>query len=155
MKTALRSALVVTVLMASGAASAADELMNMPIDAALKSSTAASRIDPNVKLSFGFNKLDGAQSPVFSKTVKRVRRPVNKANGGEPAPTDAQLCQSVFVEAVQELQQRASTAGNNGVMEIRSNWKDDETSSETTYVCAKGMAYIGVALKGTLVKVGG
>nr|WP_315593367.1 excinuclease ATPase [uncultured Cupriavidus sp.] len=153
MKTALRSALVVTALMASGAASAADELMNMPIDAALKSSAATSRIDPNIKLSFGFNKLDGAQSPVFFKTVKRVRRPVNKANG-EPKPTDAQLCESVFVEAVQELQQRASTAGNNGVMEIRSNWKDDETSSETTYVCAKGMAYIGVALKGTLVKVG-
>ncbi len=154
MKTALRSALVVTALMASGAASAADDLMNMPIDVALKSTTAASRIDPNIKLSFGFNKLDGAQSPVFVKTVKRVRRPVNKTNG-EPKPTDAELCQSVFVEAVQDLQQRASTAGNNGVMEIRSNWKDDETSSETTYVCAKGMAYIGVALKGTLVKVGG
>ncbi|MCA3234366.1 MAG: excinuclease ATPase, partial [Cupriavidus sp.] len=134
-------------------ASAADELINMPIDAALTSPTAASRIDPGIQMSWGFNKLDGAQNPMSFKTVKRVRRPVSQVRDA-PKPTDAELCQTVFVEAVQELQQRASSSGNNAVMEIRSNWKDDETSSDKTYVCAKGAAYIGVALKATLVKVG-
>lgn len=153
MNKTLRSALVVTALLASGAASAADELLNMPIDAALKSPTAAARIDPGIQMSWGFSKLDGAQNPVSFKTIKRVRRPVSQVRDA-PRPTDAELCQAVFVEAVQELQQRASSTGNNAVMEIRSNWKDDETSSDKTYVCAKGAAYIGVALKATLVKVG-
>ena len=154
MNKTLRSALVATALLASGAASAADQLMNMPIDAALKSPTAANRIDPGIQMSWGFNRLDGAQNPVLFKTVKRVRRPVSRVQD-TPAPTDAELCQTVFVEALQELQQRASSTGNNALMEIRSNWKDDETSSDKTYVCAKGAAYIGVALKATLVKVGG
>lgn len=153
MNKTLRSALVVTALMASGAASAADELMNMPIDAALKSATATSRIDPGMQMSWGFNKLDGAQNPVSFKTVKRARRSVSQVQGA-PKPTDAELCQTVFVEALQELQQQAGTTGNNALMEIRSNWKDDETSSDKTYVCAKGAAYIGVALKATLVKLG-
>ena len=130
MKHVLRSALVETALLASGAASASDELLNMPIDAAMKSSGASARIDPNIKLAWGFNRLEGAQNPVLFKTVKRVRRPVNQGTGSAK-PTDAELCQSVFVEALQELQQRASLSGNNAVMEIRSNWKDDETASRS------------------------
>lgn len=153
MNNVLRGALVATGLLVSGAVNAADELMNMPIDTALKSPAASSRIDPNIKLAWGFNRLEATQNPVLFKTVKRVRRPTSQSDGS-PKPTDAELCQSVFVEALQEIQQRASAAGNNAVMEIRSNWKDDETASDTTYVCAKGMAYIGVALKGTAVKVG-
>ncbi|RZT38605.1 heavy metal-binding domain-containing protein [Cupriavidus agavae] len=157
MKTTLRIALAVaatTAILGSGAASAADKLLNMPIEDALKSPVAASRIDPNIRLSWGFNRIDGAQDPVSFKSIKRVRRPTSQVQG-TPVPTEAEQCQAMFVEALQELQQKASATGANAVMEIRSNWKDDETSSDKTYVCARGAAYIGVALKGTLAKVGG
>ncbi|MGO4761441.1 heavy metal-binding domain-containing protein [Cupriavidus sp. 2KB_3] len=156
MRTGLRCGLVAAALVAAGAsgmASAADKLLTMPIDKALSSEAAKERIDPNTKLLFGFNKLEGATAPTAYKTVKRVRRPVSQVPDA-PKPTDEQLCQTVFVQAVQDLQQRAAEAGSNAVVEIRSNWKDDETASETTYVCAKGAAYIGVALKATLVKTG-
>lgn len=156
MRTGLRCGLVAAALVAAGAsgvASAADTLLTMPIDQALASQAAKERIDPNTKLLFGFNRLEGATDPTLYKTVKRVRRPVNKVQEG-PVLTDAQLCETVFVQAVQDLQQRAAQSGSNAVMEIRSNWKDDETSSDSTYVCAKGAAYIGVALKATLVKTG-
>lgn len=56
---------------------------------------------------------------------------------------------------MQELQQRVTKEGGNAVVDIRSNWKDDETASDSTYVCAKGSAYLGVALKGMVVKAGG
>jgi len=154
MKTVIRGALFVTALLAAGAASAADELLTMPIDKALASPAAKSRIDPGIKLLFGFNRIDGGQDARLYKTVKRVRRPVDKVANG-PVPTDADLCASMFVEAVQDLQQRATREGNNAVAEIHSNWKDDETASDSTYVCAKGSAFIGVALKAVLVKVGG
>ncbi len=143
--------------LASGAASAADQLLNMPIDKALATPGAKERIDPSIRLLFGFKKIDGAQDPKVFKTVKRIRRPVDtsKNTGEPPPPGDDALCASVFVEAVQELQQRATKEGGNAVVEIHSNWKDDETASDSTYVCAKGSAYIGVALKATVVRVGG
>ncbi|SDC38719.1 hypothetical protein SAMN05216345_10279 [Cupriavidus sp. YR651] len=154
MKTVLRCGLVAAALLASGAVSAADELLTMPIDKALASPDAKSRINPNVKLLFGFNRLDGATDPKPFKTVKRVRRPVSQVPDSA-MPTDADLCATVFVQAVQELQQRASQEGSNAVVEIHSNWKNDETASDATYVCAKGSAYIGVALKATVVKASG
>lgn len=154
MKTGLRCGLAAAALLASGAAAAADQLLTMPIDPALQSPAAKERIDPGMKLLFGFQKIEGATQPSSYKTVKRVRRPVSQVPDA-PRPTDAELCQTVFVQALQELQQRAREGGSDAVVEIHSNWKDDETASETTYVCAKGAAYIGVALKATLVKTGG
>jgi len=106
MRTGLRCGLVAAALVAAGAsgvASAADTLLTMPIDQALASQAAKERIDPNTKLLFGFNRLEGATDPTLYKTVKRVRRPVNKVQEG-PVLTDAQLCETVFVQAVQDLQ---------------------------------------------------
>ena len=38
---------------------------------------------------------------------------------------------------------------------IKSNWKNKETVSDSEYVCADGSLMTGVALKGTVVKLGG
>jgi len=48
----------------------------------------------------------------------------------------------------------AAARDQGGRQRRRSNWKDDETASDSTYVCAKGGAYLGVALKGMVVKAG-
>ena len=44
-------------------------------------------------------------------------------------------------------------AGGNAVINIKSNWKHRETSSETQYQCVMGLLMAGVALKGTVVRL--
>ena len=39
-----------------------------------------------------------------------------------------------------------------GVANIESNWKNNPTSSNETYVCANGFMMSGVALKGDVIK---
>lgn len=138
-------------LLRSGPALAADDRLTMPIDKALASDAARERIDPKIPLSFGFDKPQGAQEAHLVKVVKRMRRPVDR----EARKSDEEMCSTLFAQALQEFQQTASREGRNAVVQIRSNWKDDETASETTYVCAKGVVYMGVALKAVLVKVPG
>ncbi|WP_458762712.1 excinuclease ATPase [Cupriavidus basilensis] len=154
MKRWVRFSLMAGALLAGGSAQAADQLLSMPIDKALATPGAKERVDPSIRLLFGFNKLPGAQDGQSFKTVKRMRRPIDNSNstGGPPPPPDDALCATLFVQAVQELQQRATKEGGSAVVNIRSNWKDDETASDSTYVCAKGSAYLGVALKGVVVK---
>ncbi|WP_420994009.1 excinuclease ATPase [Cupriavidus sp. 30B13] len=156
MKPWMRFSLMAGALLAGTGAQAADQLLNQPIDKALASAEARSRVDPSIRLLFGFNRLPDAQGGQSYKTVKRIRRPVDNssATGGAPPPGDEELCATTFVQAVQELQQRAMKEGGNAVVDIRSNWKNDETASDSTYVCAKGAAYIGVALKGVVVRTG-
>jgi uncharacterized protein YbjQ (UPF0145 family) len=59
------------------------------------------------------------------------------------------------LSAVLELQERAVKEGGDAVVGIKSNWKNQETVSDTEYVCADGSLMSGVALKGTVVKLGG
>ena len=44
--------------------------------------------------------------------------------------------------------------GGNAVVNIVSNYKNKETSSETEYMCGNGALMAGVALKGTVIKTG-
>ena len=52
-----------------------------------------------------------------------------------------------------ELQERAAKEGGNAVVEIKSNYKNSERSSETEYMCGNGAVMSGVALKGKVVKL--
>lgn len=149
--TVLRGALAAA-LLCSGAAMAADDKLVMPIDRALASQVAKERIDPKIALAFGFRQADGAQDGRVVKTVKRMLRPTDREHR---RMSDEEICSTLFAQALQEFQQTASLEGRNAVVGIRSNWKDDEIASETTYVCAKGAAYMGVALKAVLVKMPG
>ncbi|MGO4331307.1 excinuclease ATPase [Cupriavidus sp. 2TAF22] len=156
MKRWVRFSLMAGALLAGANAQAGDQLLNQPIDKALASADAKARVDPSIKLQFGLNRPADVQGGQSFKTVKRIRRPIDtsSATGGPPPPGDEELCATTFVQAVQELQQRAMKEGGNAVIDIRSNWKNDETASDSTYVCAKGGVFIGVALKGVVVRTG-
>ena len=67
--------------------------------------------------------------------------------------SDEEACQWVFKSAILALHQRAVSLGANAVINIRSNYKDNVTVSDTDYTCGAGGVMAGVALIGDFVKV--
>lgn len=67
--------------------------------------------------------------------------------------TSESACQWVLQSALLQLHKAALQQGANAVVNIRSNWKDVESSSETQFQCASGFLMSGVALKADLVKL--
>ena len=64
-----------------------------------------------------------------------------------------QACQWAFASALKSLKQRAVKEGGNAVINIRSNYKDNETTSRETFKCGAGKAIAGVALIGEVVTI--
>mgnify|MGYP001818418047 CR=1 FL=1 len=67
--------------------------------------------------------------------------------------TDVEACEWVMMSALLQLHQRALSMGANAVINIKSNYKNVEKSSDSQYTCGAGMTMAGVALKGTVVKL--
>lgn len=67
--------------------------------------------------------------------------------------TDLKACQWVMLSALLSLRERALSLGSNAVVNIRSNYKNNEVSSETEFVCGAGAIMAGVAFIGTVVEV--
>lgn len=65
--------------------------------------------------------------------------------------TDAEACNWAFLSALKSLETRAKKEGGNAVVDIRSNYKGNNTSSATTFQCGAGTFVAGVALIGTVV----
>jgi uncharacterized membrane protein len=65
--------------------------------------------------------------------------------------SDLEACQWVMMSALLQLHQRALSMGANAVVNVKSNYKDVEVSSETEYTCGAGTTVAGVALIGTVV----
>lgn len=67
--------------------------------------------------------------------------------------SDAEACQWVFASALIALRDRAIKEGGNAVINIKSNYGDNMTSSNETFQCGAGAIMAGVALVGTVVKI--
>ena len=67
--------------------------------------------------------------------------------------SDLAACQWAFASAMKSLKQRAELEGGNAVVNIRSNYKNFLTSSDTTFKCGAGAIMAGVALVGDVVKI--
>jgi hypothetical protein len=65
--------------------------------------------------------------------------------------SDLKACRWVMMSALLQLHQRAQSMGANAVVDIKSNYKNREVSSETNYTCGAGNTIAGVALIGTVV----
>lgn len=65
--------------------------------------------------------------------------------------SDEEACEWVMLSALIQLKERAQSLGANAVVNIRSNYKNNETSSDTEYTCGAGALMAGVALIGTFV----
>lgn len=67
--------------------------------------------------------------------------------------SNEEACQWVMMSALMELGSHARAVGGNAVVNVRSNWRNVETSSASTYRCAAGFLMAGVALKGDVVSL--
>jgi hypothetical protein len=67
--------------------------------------------------------------------------------------SDLEACQWVMMSALLQLRTRAQSLGANAVINIKSNYKNNEASSETEYTCGAGTTVAGVALIGTVVEL--
>ena len=138
-------AITLATLVGSAGVHARDDQRMYPLADALASPAAQGKLDPAVKLFFG-----NQPHPAVAKEMGEWR--TNKKTNGLNK-SDQEACEWVFLSAVLELQERAQKEGGNAVINIRSNYKNNERSSETEYMCGSGALMSGVALKGTVVKI--
>ena len=67
--------------------------------------------------------------------------------------TDLFACQWVMMSALRQLHKRAISLGADAIVNIKSNYKNNEMSSDTKFTCGAGTTVAGVALIGTVVKL--
>lgn len=65
--------------------------------------------------------------------------------------TNKSACQWVFASALKSLRNRAHKEGGNAVVNIRSNYRGNLSTSNTTFQCGAGEVIAGVALIGDIV----
>jgi len=141
--------LILIAAMAAAASSvpaqARDNKMMMPLAAAMAANDAQTRLGDTVKFYFG-----GQKTPAIA-TRLGVDKTSQKTNSfGKSAET---ACNWAFLSAMLRLQARAKELGADAVVNIVSNYKNEEMSSETEFECHDGAMMSGVALKGEFVKL--
>ncbi len=91
---------------------------------------------------------------VISPMVKRLKDfggfKTNKKTNAF-AKSDEDACNWVFLSAMISLKERAIKEGGNAVVDIKSNYKNNLTSSSETFQCGAGAVMAGVALTGKVV----
>lgn len=144
-KTIVTAAMLAVSLTASFSASAEDKMIKFPIAGAMAVNDAQQRLGDSVKFYFADQQTPKVASKITSdKTSQRT-------NGFGKSAEKA--CNWVFLSAMLALQKRATEVGADAVINIVSNFRDQEFASQTEYECADGAIMAGVALKGDFVKL--
>jgi uncharacterized protein YbjQ (UPF0145 family) len=125
-------------------ASARDTIKQWPISDVLNNPEYAERLK-GVSFYFG----DQSHPPIVENFGEFGTN--KKTNGFNKS--DEEACQWVMLSALLQLRERAQSLGANAVVDIRSNYKNNEISSGTEYTCGSGALMSGVALIGTFVTV--
>jgi hypothetical protein len=133
--------------LAAGTAAARDTEYKLPFAEVLTLSdpNIKTKLDDSIKLYFG----DQPTPKVLSKIGEDTSNKKTNGFGKE----DAFGCKWAAYSALVALQERARHLGANAVINIVSNYKKEPFSSQTEYECHAGAFVIGVALKGTFVKL--
>lgn len=126
-------------------AQAADRKSMMPISAALAANDAGGRLSDSVKYYFGTQKSPKVLETLGTDKTSQKTNAVGKS--------DEKACNWAFLSAMLRLEKRAKDLGANAVINIVSNYKNVEFSSETEFECHAGAIMAGVALKGDFVRI--
>jgi uncharacterized protein YbjQ (UPF0145 family) len=137
------SALLISLCGAS--ASARDDIADYSIADALASEKAKNILGTNIQFYFG-DQPHGAIVKRFSESATN-----HKTNGSNK--TDKEACEWAFLSAMKALRDKAQSFGANAVVNIRSNYRNNISSSATTFKCGSGMLISGVALVGDVVEI--
>lgn len=122
---------------------ARDSVAPRPVSAVVNNPKYAAEFQ-GVRFYFGNQRASVVRSLGETRTNKKTNA-FNKTDDG--------ACEWVMAGALKALADDAKARGGNAVINIKSNYKGDETSSETTYVCGAGGIMAGVALIGTVAVV--
>jgi hypothetical protein len=66
---------------------------------------------------------------------------------------DEEACDIAFISALAALQAHARKQGGDALIDIRSEFRGEESASPSEYLCGAGTLMVGVALHGTVVKL--
>ncbi|HSX50052.1 MAG TPA: heavy metal-binding domain-containing protein [Cellvibrio sp.] len=126
-------------------ASARDDIVDYSVADALASEQAKNILGTEIQFYFG----DQPHGTV-TKTILETRTN-KKTNGANKS--DKEACEWAFLSAMKALKEKAQSVGANAVVNIRSNYRNNTTSSATTFKCGSGMLISGVALIGDVVVI--
>ncbi|CAM3147119.1 MULTISPECIES: hypothetical protein [Vibrio] len=124
---------------------ARDDIGSYSIETALNSEVAKAKLGTDIKFYFGEQKHPKVLSDFGEFKTNKKTNAFNK--------TDQEACDWVFLSAMIALKDRAVKEGGNAVIDIKSNYKSNLTSSEKTFQCGAGTMVAGVALTGKVVKL--
>ena len=145
MKALLATALASVALFAAAPAQADDAVTNHSIEAVTARPEYAAEIS-GVRFFFA-----DAPHPAVARTIEEdARTSVRTRKLGR---SNEEACQWVMLSALIQLRDHAQAVGGNAVINIRSNWRNQEWPSRTEYQCAAGFLMAGVALKGDVVSL--
>lgn len=145
MKTMKTTVLAALLLAVSFPACAADTIIKFPIAGALAANDAQQRLGDTVKFYFA-----GQATPAVLTRITSDQTSLRTNGFGKSAE---KACNWVFLSAMLQLQKRAVAVGANAVINITSNFNDQEMASPTEFTCADGAIMAGVAFKADFVKV--
>lgn len=145
MKKWIVGALALMSLLMTVTAQANDRKVMLPIAGAMAANNAQARLGDSVRFYFGSQKTPRVTAKLGEDKTSQKTNAFGKS--------DQKACEWAFLSAMIRLQERAKELGANAVINIVSNYKNVEFSSEEEFECHAGAVMAGVALKGEFVKV--
>lgn len=137
--------IVLANLMMTTSVFARDTIGDYSVEEAMSSEKAKAALGDQVKFYFGDTGPANAAKQFGEFRTNKKTNAFNKS--------DKEACEHVFLSAMIALRDRALKEGGNAVINIKSNYKDNLTTSNTTFQCGAGAIMAGVALVGTVVKM--
>ena len=139
------AAAVTALLVAAPVADARNTELKLPLESALAKAQASGKLAPGIKLFFGTQKHPTPTAKLGSTRTNKKTNFFNKS--------DQEGCEWAFLSAMMSLTADAQRKGGNAIVNIRSNYKNVEFSSETEYECGAGNVTGGTAFVGDIVKL--
>lgn len=146
MRVVLAGFMVLPVLLGMPQAHARNTEYNLKIEDVLQNPEYQQRLGNTVTFYFG-----NQPTPHVEQTFGEFVTNKKTNSFGKP---DEEACRWAMLSALIELRDRAWKMGGNAVTNIMSYFKKNAASSETDYECHAGAIIAGVALKGTVVRLG-
>ncbi|MCW8328833.1 excinuclease [Photobacterium sp. SDRW27] len=137
--------LIVGLFSFSSLANAKDDVSDYSIQDALNTEQAKLKLGSDIEFYFG--------TQPHGKIVKELGEFKTNKKTNAFNKTDLESCQWVFLSAMIALKDRAVKEGGNAVVDIKSNYKNNLTTSNATFQCGAGTFVSGVALTGKVVKL--
>lgn len=133
---------LLTLLVAAPQASAADRVIQLPLQELLDSPEAKNvGIDGSVRFY-----LTGQKTPAVAS---RMGEGVSNKKTNGVGKSDEEACRWVMLSVLKAFQESARAKGANAVIDFASYYKKNEVRSATSYECHAGNIVTGIAMKGT------